>query len=63
MTNSDWITNIENLAATVGRELGWDKVRFILREYGNASCIDDLSPSRYQDVFNALFDYEAGMKD
>lgn len=63
MTNSDWLINIENAASLVAKELGEEKVRFILQECGNASSVEELSPSRYQDVYNALFDYEVGLKD
>ncbi len=60
-----WLCNIENTAVAVARELGWETVRFVLREYGNASSIESLSlsPSRYQEVYNALFDYEVGIRD
>ena len=63
MTNSDWLANIESAAATVAKELGWNTVLFVLREYGNASSIESLHPGSYQAVYNALFDYEVGMKD
>ena len=63
MTNSDWLINIENAAAMVAKEQGWNTVLFILREYGNASSIEFLSPRYYQDVYNVLFDCEVGLKD
>lgn len=63
MTNSDWLTNIENAASAVAKELGWDTVLFVLREYGNATSIEDLHPDSYQAVYHALFDYEVGLKD
>lgn len=63
MINSDWLANIENAAATVAKELGWNTVLFVLREYGNASSIEDLHPGSYQTVYNALFDYEVGIRD
>lgn len=58
-----WYCSIENTAAAVAQELGWETVRFVLQEYGNTSSIESLSPSRYQEVFNTLFDYEVGLKD
>lgn len=58
-----WLCNIENTAIAVARELGWETVRFVLQEYGNASSIESLSPSRYQEVYNVLFDYEVGIRD
>lgn len=57
-----WLYNIENTAAVVAQELGWETVRFVLQEYGNASSSESLGPSRYQEVFSALFDYEVGLK-
>ena len=49
---------------TVAKQLGWETVRFVLAEYGGgATSIEALHPCYYESVFNALFDYEAGMKD
>ena len=63
MTNSDWLISIENAAATVAKEIGWNTVLFVLQEYGGASSIEDLNPGSYRAVYNAIFDYEVGMKD
>ncbi len=67
MTRSErenWLCNIQNVATTVAKEIGWETVRFVLAEYGGgASSIETLHPSYYESVFNVLFDYEAGTKD
>lgn len=67
MTKPDkenWICNIQDYADRVAEQLGWETVRFVLNEYGGgASSIETLSPSNYEAVWNALFDYEVGMRD
>ena len=67
MTKSDrenLICNIQDYADRVAEQLGWETVRFVLNEYGGgASSIETLSPSNYEAVWNALFDYEVGMRD
>lgn len=67
MTESEknnWMDNLFSAADKVAGEVGWEKVRFILREYGGgASSIESLKPSYYESVFNELFDYEAGLTD
>lgn len=58
------LINIQNTAMTVAKQLGLETVRFVLAEYGGgATSIEALHPCYYESVFNALFDYEAGMKD
>lgn len=60
----NWLCNIQDYATRVARQLGWETVRFILNEYGGgASSIETLNPNHYEAVWNALFDYEIGMKD
>ena len=60
----NWLCNIQNYADRVAGQLGWATVRFVLNEYGGgASSIETLSPSYYEAVWNALFDYEVGMRD
>ena len=60
----NWLCNIQDYATRVARQLGWEKVRFVLNEYGGgASSIETLNPSYYEAVWNALFDYEVGMRD
>ncbi len=59
-----WLCNIQNTANEVAKGLGWETVRFVLNEYGgSASSIESLRPSYYESVWNALFDYEVGLKD
>lgn len=60
----NWLVNLQNVAAYVAKELGWETVRFVLAEHGGgASSIETLHPSYYEAVYNALFDYEVGLKD
>ena len=60
----NWLVNLQNAAAYVAKELGWETVRFVLNEYGGgASSIETLRPCYYEAVYNALFDYEVGLKD
>ena len=56
-----WITTIEYLAACIADELGWDVVNNAL-EYCGVSCLDDLSQSKYEEVYNELSVIEANMK-
>ena len=61
---ANWLDNINDLAARVARQLGWDRVRFVLNEHGGgASSVESLSPSYYESVWNELFDIEREMKD
>lgn len=57
----NWIINIENSAAQIADELGWDVVRSVLNKYGAAS-IEDLNPADYCDVFSELYAIEADLK-
>lgn len=60
----DLLIDIENMTASVGTQLGWETVKFVFREYGGgASSVKTLHPRYYESVWNALFDYEIGMKD
>lgn len=60
----NWLCNIQDIANEVAKELGWETVRFVLSEYGgSASSIESLRPIYYESVWNALFDYEVGLKD
>ena len=63
MTNEEkmsWITSIEYCADRIAKELGDGVVESALAYYG-AKCIDDLRPSQYSEVFNALSAIEADM--
>lgn len=60
----NWLINIQNTATEVAKAHGWETVRFVLNEYGGgATSIERLSPSYFESVWNALFDYEVGLKD
>ena len=60
----NWLNNIHASASAVAQQLGWEKVRFVLSEYGGgASSIESLRPSCYESVWNELFDIEREMKD
>ena len=64
MERENWLCNIQNTADAVSKELGWETVRFVLQEYGGgATSIERLNPSYYESVWNALYDYEVGLKD
>ena len=59
----NWLCNIQDYATRVAEQFGWETVRFVLNEYGgSASSIETLIPSYYEEVWNALFDYEVGMR-
>ena len=61
MERENWLCNIQNTADAVSKELGWETVRFVLQEYGGgATSIERLSPSYYEAVWIALFQYFEG---
>ena len=51
--NNLWKTNIENLMETVSVQSGCEVVEFIFSKHG-ATDIDDLTPSKYSDVYDEL---------
>ena len=51
--NNLWKTNIENLMETVSVQSGCEVVEFIFSKHG-ATDIDDLTPSKYCDVYDEL---------
>ena len=53
MTKQDWRINIENLAASVSAEYGSEVTESVFRRYG-ATCLEDLSPIYYDEVFGDL---------
>lgn len=64
MERENWLCNIQNTATSVAKEQGWDRVRFVLQEYGGgATSIERLNPSYYEAVWNELFDIEREMRD
>ena len=61
---ANWLDNINDLATRVAKQLSWDRVRFVLNEYGGgASSIERLNPSYYESVWNELFDLERELRD
>lgn len=64
MTNNErrnWIINIENSAAVVESQLGWEVVKSVFERYG-AHGTWDLSPSDLPEVFNELYSIEADLR-
>ena len=53
MTNQDWRTHIENLAASISAEYGSEVAESIFRRYG-ATGFENLSPIYYDEVFGDL---------
>ena len=51
--NNLWETNIENLMNMVSVQSGCEVVEFIFSKHG-ATGIDDLTPSKYSDVYDEL---------
>ena len=62
MTKQDWLISIENSARALCGMGRADEVAFILRERGGVESIEELSPSRYSEVFDELFQREDDMK-
>lgn len=61
MRDSDLLIGIENSAAYVAEEMGAEEVKWVLTKY-DAKCIEDLSPSDYEEVFGELFQREADLR-
>lgn len=64
MTNKDlknWIINIENSAAIVGSQLGWEVVKSIFKHYGSKN-VSGLNPSDLPKVFSELYAIEADLR-
>ena len=51
--NNLWETNIENLMDMVSVQSGCEVVEFIFSKHG-ATCIDDLTTSKYSEVYDEL---------
>ena len=63
MTKSErenWIINIENSAAVVESQLGWEVVKSVFERYG-AKNICDLNPKDLPEVFSELYAIEADL--
>lgn len=56
----NWITNIENSAATVESQLGSKVVNSVFERYG-AHSVEDLNPSDLPEVFGELYAIEADL--
>ena len=50
MTRTDWKINIENIAVSVVDKYGVVAVKEVFKRVG-ATCLDDLSPYYYDEVF------------
>lgn len=53
MTKLDWKINIEDMAARVAESYGQEVVASIFARY-DATCLEDLSPCFYGEVFGDL---------
>ena len=51
---TNWLTNLHNTADEVAAEYGWDLVKGVLSRF-NATSIENLSPSDYEEVFSELY--------
>ena len=63
MTKSErrnWITNIENTAATVSTQVGQAVVDSVFKRYG-AHSVEDLNSSDLPEVFGELYAIEADL--
>lgn len=60
--NESWRISIEQSADFVEKRLGAETVKAIFQKY-NASCLENLSPCYYSDVFSELYQYEADLRD
>lgn len=60
--NESWLISIEQTADFVAEHLGKETVQAIFQKY-NASCLEDLSPCHYSEVFGELYQYEADLRD
>ena len=58
----NWLCNLENTAGIVGEQIGWEIVSFVLQRY-NVTCIEQLNPSDYQNVFSELYAIEADLRN
>lgn len=64
MTNNErrnWIISIENSAAVVESQLGWEVVKSVFERYG-AKNICDLNPKDLLEVFSELYAIEADLR-
>lgn len=57
-----WQISIEQTADFVEKQLGPETIKAIFKKY-NASCLEDLNPCYYPEVFSDLYQYEVDLKD
>ena len=60
--NESWRISIEQSAAFVGEQIGYETVQAIFNNY-NASGLEDLNPCYYSEVFNELYAYETDLRN
>ena len=60
--NESWLISIEQTAEFVARYLGEATVQAIFQKY-NASCLENLNPCHYFEVFGELYQYEVDLRD
>lgn len=60
--NESWQISIEQTTDFVRKQLGAETIKAIFQKY-NASCLEDLNPCYYPEVFGELYQYEVDLKD
>ena len=60
--NESWLISIKQTADFVEKQLGAETVRAIFQKY-NASCLEDLNPCYYSEVFGELYQYEVDLRN
>ena len=60
--NESWRISIEQSADFIEKQLGAATVKAIFQKY-NATCLDDLNPCYYSEVFGELYQYEVDLSD
>ncbi len=61
LSRNDYVTSIEESAATISKEQGYEIVQSIYQRYG-ANCIEDPKTSDLPEVFSELHAIEADLK-
>lgn len=60
--NESWRISIEQSADFIEQEIGGKTVLNIFEKY-NATCLEDLNPAHYSEVFNELSAIEADLRN
>ena len=60
--NESWQISIEQTTDFIAEQLGAETVKAIFQKY-NASCLEEINPSNYSEVFGELYQYEVDLKD